>query len=203
MKRFVVIIACVASLSACNGGLDIVEVNAPAVNRIFDTDGTIVGTDTSDGLLLDGMAGSGFLQSRTWPQGEPGTAGEGLYAFQYRIDLREQAGVLNIACATSFSIDFGTVSPLDYNGDGNPDDIFVVTTGGLGNVAPTTVTRSGDTLTFTFSPGVCAGNAPGNGDSSFFFGLASAYPPRAVQAEVKDSNGHTYTLDARAPDFGP
>jgi hypothetical protein len=204
MKRFVVVaIACVALLSACNGGLDIVDVNAPAVNYIFDTDGTIVVTDTSDDLLLDGMVGNGFLQSRTSPPGEPGTAGEGLYAFEYRIDLREHAGALNIACATSFTIDFGAVSRLDYDSDGNLDDVYVVTTGGLGSIAPTTVTRSGDALTFTFSSGVCAGNAPGNGQSSFFFGIASAYPPHDVQAEVKDSNGHTYTLDARAPNFSP
>lgn len=124
-----------------------------------------------------------------------------LYAYLYRIDLRQLVGVVNIACAVSFSIDFGPVSALDYNGDNVAEHVFVVTSGGLGNVAPTSVTQVANKVIFKFAPGVCAGSAPGNGDSSFFFGLASTFAPHDVQAEVKDNNGNTYTLDSRAPNF--
>jgi len=186
----------------CGGSvLDIVDVNAPDINCIFDNDCRITVSDKSDDLVLDGMSGSGFLQSRTWPVGESGTAGQGLYAYLYRIDLRQLVGLVNIACAVSFSIDFGPVSALDYNGDNVAEHVFVVSSGGLGNVAPTSVTQVANKVIFKFAPGVCAGSAPGNGDSSFFFGLASTFAPHDVQAEVKDNNGNTYTLDSRAPNF--
>jgi hypothetical protein len=203
MKKTLAVLAlCLLLCTGCvDEELDIAEVSAPAINCVFDSDCTVMATDSSDDLLLEGMVGSGFLQSRTLPVGEPGTPGEGLYSYEYRIDLREQAGITHISCVTTFSLDFGPVAALDYDGDGETDQVYVVTGGGLGNVAPTQVERSGNTLTFYFSPGVCAGSAPGNGDSSFFFGLASAHPAQYVTAEVKDSEGHNYSLEARAPDF--
>lgn len=204
MKKVLAIaIMCVTLLTACNGtGLHIVDVSAPAINFIYDADGIIVVNDTSDDIILIGMEGVGFLQSRTLPVGEPGTAAEGLYGYQYRIDLREVAGIIHIDCISSFSIEFGPVSSLDYDGDGDLDDVFVITGGGLGSVAPTSVTVSGDTLTFHFPPGVCAGHAPGYGDSSFFFGLTSTFPPCFVQSEIM-AGGTSYSLEARVPDFGP
>lgn len=198
------IVATLIMLCGCGGtALDIVQVNAPAVNCIFDNDCKITISDKTDDLVLVGMSGSGFLQSRTLPVGETGTVGEGLYGYEYRIDLRQLVGVVDIACAVSFSIDFGPVSALDYDGNGVSEHVFVVTSGGLGNVAPTTVTKLGNTLTFKFAPGVCAGSAPGNGDSSFFFGLASTFASHDVQAKVEDNKGNNYILDVRAPNFNP
>jgi hypothetical protein len=186
-------------LASCNGThLSIVDVNAPAVNYIFDNDGTITVTDITDDIELIGMEGTGFLQSRTLPVGETGTAAEGLYGYEYRIDLTEVAGILNIVCISSFRIVFGPVESLDFDGNGSNEEVFVVTTGGLGNISPSSVDVAGDTLTFNFSPGICAGNAPGNGDCSFFFGLVSAYPAHLVTSEIH-AGGNDYHLEARAP----
>ena len=179
--------------------LDIVEVSSPAINCIFDTDCTVTVTDTADVLLLNGMSGNGTLQSRTLPIGEAGTIGAGLYAYLYRIELVNQASTTDIACATSLSLDVGPITPLNYDGVGGVEDIYVVTSGGLGNTAPTRVTKAGDKITFTFDPLICTGNKAPNGDHSFFFGFASAFPAQNVQAEVTDRDGMTYTLNARAP----
>ena len=189
----------IAVLASCNGThLSIVNVNAPAINYIFDNDGTILVTDTSDDIELIGMEGIGFLQSRTLPVGETGTVAEGLYGYEYRIDLTEVGGILNIACISSFRIVFGPVESLDFDGNGSNEEVYVVTTGGLGNITPTSVDVAGDTLTFNFSPGICAGNAPGNGDCSFFFGVVSAYPAHLVTSEIR-AGGTDYNIEARAP----
>ncbi len=183
--------------------LDIVSVSAPAINCIFDLDCTITVTDTADHFTLAGTAGDAFLQSRTFPAGEPGTVAEGLYAYLYRIDLRDLAGITHIPCVTSFSIEFGPVVPLNYDGIGVADDVFVVTAGGLGTVGPVLADQVGDAITFTFDPAVCPGSFPGDGETTFFFGLTSVNPPRFVTAQVKDTQALVYNLEARAPHFRP
>lgn len=191
-----------AHASPAAAALDIVDVSAPDINCIFDIDCTITVTDTTDHFLPAGTAGDAFLQSRTFPPGEPGTTAEGLYGYLYRIDLRQAAGILDIPCITSFSIEFGPVVPLDYDGVGGPDHVFVITGGGLGSVAPSSADQVGGTITFDFSGGVCAGSFSGDGKSSFFFGVTAASPDRSVVAQVRDNRAIEYDLEARAPTPG-
>ncbi len=181
--------------------LDIVDVSAPDINCKFDADCTITVDDFSDHFVLPSHAGDAFLQSRRFPPGEPGTAAEGLYGYEYRLDLRDLAGLTALACISSFTIDFGPVVPIDYDDDGTLDDVYVITAGGLGTVGPTSAIQTCRTITFTFSPGVCAGSSPGGGETSFFFGLTSTNPSRAVVTTVRDTLGSVVELDARAPDL--
>ena len=181
--------------------LDIVTVGAPAINCKFDTDCTITVTDSSDHFTIGPTSGDAFLQSRTWPVGEPGTAAEGLYGYEYRLDLRQLAGITALPCVNQLTIDFGPVSPLDYNDDGHFDDVWVVTSGGLGSVGPLSADKVGDSIMFSFNPPVCAGSSLGNGESSYFFGLTSTRPPRVVVAQVSDTLGDSIDLNARAPEL--
>ncbi|MBL7791461.1 MAG: hypothetical protein JNK77_03985 [Saprospiraceae bacterium] len=197
------VILTVLLFSSCITNLNIVTVSAPAINCIFDSDCNVTANDTSDDFVLSGMAGSGFLQSRTLPVGEAGTPGAGLYAYEYRIDLRQMAGLTHLEGVKELSLDFGPVSSLDYNGDGSADDVYVITAGGLGTVAPSSAVKSGNRIIFKFGTSIYAGNAPGNGQSSFFFGIASRSPAYPVEAHIVDTQNNSYTLDARAPNFNP
>lgn len=179
--------------------LNIVDVSAPDINCIFDADCTVTVSDVADYFTPPGATGSAFLQSRTWPVGEEKTPGAGLYAYLYRVDLRNAVGVTAAACVSSMSVSFGPVTPLDYNRDQRPDDLFVVVKGGIGSVRPASADLTGDMLTVRFNPAVCVGASTGNGDSSFFFGMASTQPPQDVTARVQGSLGLDETLDARAP----
>ncbi|MGD2111708.1 MAG: hypothetical protein PVI86_20215, partial [Phycisphaerae bacterium] len=179
--------------------LKIVNVSAPDINCKFDEDCTITVDDFSDHFVLPAHGGDAFLQSRRFPIGESGTAAEGLYGYQYRLDLRELMGLTALGCITSLTIDFGSVVSLDYDDDGTLDQVYVVTTGGLGSVVPTSAIRTGGTITFSFSPGVCAGGSPGSGESTYFFGLTSTNSSHAVVAQVEDTLGSVLDLDARAP----
>jgi hypothetical protein len=186
--------------AAAAAPLDVVTVGAPAINCKFDTDCKITVSDTTASIALPGATGSGFLQSRTFPPGEPGTAAAGLYAYQYRIDLRNLVGVTAAPCVSQLRLDFGPVSLVDYDGDGNTDQVYVVTSGGLGSVGPSSASQTGDQITFTFNPPVCSGSSPGHGETSFFFGLASTQPARHVTANITYSPGAgTLSLGARAP----
>jgi hypothetical protein len=53
-------------------------------------------------------------------------------------------------------------------------------------------------VTFRFNPTVHGGSAAAGGQSSYFFGMVSAAPPRPVTARVLTSSG-TIALQARAP----
>lgn len=185
--------------AAAAAPLDVVTVGAPAINCKFDTDCKITVNDTVDHFVLPGGAGDAFLQSRTWPVGQAGTAAAGLHAYLYRLDLRQLTGILAVPCISQFRLDFGPVSLVDYDGNGNTDQVFVITSGGLGTVGLAGADKVGDQITFSFAPAVCAGGAPGNGETTYFFGLASAQPPRAVAAEATLTLGGTMALDARAP----
>jgi hypothetical protein len=178
--------------------LTVVNVGFPAINCKFDTDCTITVNDTSANFTLPGTTGSAFLQSRTWPVGQAGTVGAGKYAYLYRLDLRQLTGLTAAPCVTRLKLSFGPVAALDYDGNGSADQVFVGTGGGLGSVAPSSVDKTGNTLTFNFKTPVCSGSAPGKGESSYFFGLASTQSPQAVTATVTATAGGPLSLNARA-----
>lgn len=194
----ITLLVAAAAAPGC-GSLSIATVGAPDVNCVFDTDCTITVSDFVDEFTVPLTRGDARLQSRSMPPGEAGTPGAGLYPHVYRVDVTPAGALTAIVCVRSLSLDFGPIARLDYDGDGDLDHVYVVTTGGLGTVAPSSASRSGDRVTFTFQPGVCPGNAPGNGETSYFFGLASEDPAGPVEATVGFDDGTSTTVDARSP----
>lgn len=178
--------------------LTVVNVSFPAINCKFDTDCKITVNDTTANFTLPGTTGNAFLQSRTWPVGQAGTVGAGKHAYLYRLDLTQLVGITAAPCVTQLKLSFGPVASLDYDGNGSADQVFVGTGGGLGSVAPSSVDKTGNTLTFNFKTPVCSGSAPGKGQTSYFFGLASTQPPKAVTATVTATAGGPLSLNARA-----
>ena len=183
--------------------LQIVNVSAPDINCIFDLDCTITVDDFSDVFAVPGATGQGQLISRLWPIGEKGTKGEGLYPYLYRVDLTQAAATTAVVCVESIDIDFGgPVEKLDYNGDNEVEDVFVVTGGGVGSVAPALAEQTGTSINFYFKPAVCPSGGDQGGDS-FYFGLASKQPPQDIVATVNSSTGPIGTPKSRAPETAP
>jgi hypothetical protein len=188
-------------LAGCITPLKVVNVGAPAINCVFDPSCTVTVTDTTAPVPIS-AGGTNFLQSRTFV-GMPGAPANGLYAYEYRIDLRNAVGITYIPCLSSMTIEFGpVVSTLDYNGNGEADQVYVITSGGLGSIGLASAEKEDNTITFTFNAPVCAGGHPGDGQSTFFFGLVSTQPPRPVTATVKETTGTVHNIPARAPQLG-
>lgn len=173
--------------------LKVVTVNAPAVNYVFNPSGVVTVTDLSAPIWS-----SGFLQSRYY-KSAPTSPAAGRYVYEYRIDLRNVVGVTAIPYITTLTINFGPNVKLDFNGDKSPDDVFVVTSGGLGNIGLLSAVRSGSQIKFTFNPNVAGGSSPGKGDSTFFFGLVSNNPKTNVTASAANNIGPPLALNAWAP----
>jgi hypothetical protein len=178
--------------------LKVVNVSAPAINCVFNPTCTVTVNDTSDNVTLS-AGGTGFLQSRTY-KGALGSPASGLYAYEYRLDLTNAVGTLNIACINWMTISFGpVVGTLNYGGDAKPDQVFVVTGGGIGTIGLASAVQTGSDIKFTFASPVCEGGSPGKGDSSFFWGLVSKQPPKNVTATLHETGGATHVVKARSP----
>lgn len=186
----------VTALTAAN-------VSAPAINCVFDSDCTIFVDDVAATFTLPSTTGNGLLQSRMSPRGESGTDGAGLYAYEYRIDLQELIGPGNPGCVTELAVDFGPIVPLDYDGNGSLDQVYVVTAGGLGSVAPSAVNQTGGVVEFSFSPPVCGdfSDKQDNGASTFFFGMASPFRDREITAVIEHNTSDPLDILAHAPNY--
>jgi hypothetical protein len=170
--------------------LTVVNVNAPAVNCVFNATCKVVVNDSTGSLPNSPYGGGAFLQSRTY-SGQPGTPGAGLTAYEYRVALNQGTGFTE--CLGGVVINFGPVKKLTYPNN-QPAHVYVVTTGGLGSVGIESAELDGDVITFTFKGYLCAGQ------TSFFFGLASATLPHATNATLfAFGNPPIIQTDARAP----
>ena len=89
--------------------LKVVEVGAPAINCVFQTDCNIPVTDTVGNILLPTLApGTAWLQSRTFA-GEAGAPGVGTTGYEYRISMTQASGQAD--CITGFTVNFGPHTP--------------------------------------------------------------------------------------------
>jgi hypothetical protein len=195
MKRLAAALISLAALPllAQAVALRILNVNAPSVNYVFNHTGTVTVTDKTSPVLS-----SGFVQSRIY-RSEAASPAHGLYVYEYRIDLTNVAGILAPQWVSALNVDFGPATTLDFNRDGrSAEEVFIVTSGGLGSVGPTSATMTPSGTFFNFSSRVFSGASRGRGQSSYFFGLVSAYPPRVIGAQVT-TNAGVQTVSVYAP----
>jgi hypothetical protein len=190
------LLACPALAAAAP--LVVVNVGAPAINCVFNPSCTVPVTDSVGNIPLPGIAGTAVLQSRTFT-GVSGALAAGFTGYEYRVDLTNAVGILDIPCVSALRVTFGPVAAFQYNGAGPLDQVYVVTAGGLGTIGLASANQVGDDITFTFSQPVCAGGSPGSGDTSFFFGLASNRTPTSVTAIATPTGGGSLSVAARAP----
>jgi hypothetical protein len=192
------LLLCLTPLIAAAATLKVVNVSAPAINCVFNSTCTFTVNDTSDNFVMS-TGGTGFLQSRTF-KGAAGAPAAGLFGYEYRVDLRSAVGATAISCIDWMTISFGpVVSTLNYGGDAKPEEVFVITKGGLGSIGIASAVQTGSNLKLKFTTPICGGSAPGNGDSSFFWGLTSRTQAKFVTAAMHETGGATHVVKARAP----
>src|ERR1700712_1677138 len=95
--------------------LKVVEVNAPKVNCVFQTDCNVPRTDSSSNILLPYLAapGTAWVQSRTF-SGEAGAPGAGTTGYEYRLSMTEASGS---GCILGFNLNFGPHKQLPFAND--------------------------------------------------------------------------------------
>lgn len=178
--------------------LKVVEVNAPAVNCVFQADCTIPVSDTTGNILLPTInPGTAWLQSRTFA-GEAGApAGAGTTGYEYRISLTQAAGTAD--CIIGFTINFGPHKPLPYKNN-QLADVYVITTGGLGTISLAKAERFGDVIVFDLKKALCLNGSANVANTTYFIGLAATAAPMHVNAQIAVTGVvPIYAVDARVP----
>jgi hypothetical protein len=199
LRRLAVACVLVAPSAASATSLTVVSVSAPDINCVFETDCTITVTDSVANIPLPNLiAGAARLQTRTFT-GAAGAPAAGRNGYEYRVDLSTAVTNAEISCVTDLAVDFGEIIKLQYNKVGPADDVFVVTQGGLGKIGILFAEQTGNVVTFTFSQPVCAGSTPNTGDTTFFFGLTSAFGPKGITAKVGVPGEVPVDVRARTP----
>jgi hypothetical protein len=177
--------------------LKIVEVGAPAINCVFQTDCNIPVSDSTGNILFPTLTpGTAWLQSRTFA-GEPGAPGAGTTGYEYRISLTQASG--NSECIVGFNLNFGTLKQLPYK-DNQLADVYVITSGGLGTIGLASAEKFGDVIVFTLKAPLCAEGPPDIKRTTYFIGLAATAAPMHVNAQiVVTGNPPLFSVDARVP----
>jgi hypothetical protein len=196
MKKLAAVLIALASLPLLAQAVAyrVVNVNAPSVNYVFNHTGSVTVTDKTSPVL-----DTGFVQSRIY-RSEATSPARGKYVYEYRVDLTNVVGITAPQWVTSMAVDFGGVTTLDFNRDGRAaEEVFVITSGGLGVVGLSSAVQvAANPLRFNFTRQIFSGASRGRGESSYFFGLVSQYPPRVINARVETSRG-TQTVSVYAP----
>ncbi|MGN6183505.1 MAG: hypothetical protein ACTHQM_07610 [Thermoanaerobaculia bacterium] len=181
MKQLALGLVCLALAPHATAQLTKVNVTRAQLEPLF---GTARVTDVVTPIWTNGKLHSRVYRAAT------GTPAAGLYVYEYSIDLRDVVGITSIPFISSLAIDFGPViSTLDFDANHQSDQLFILKGLGLGNIAPSSANKSGNTITFTFNPPAGGGNAPGNGDRTYVFGLVSPHPPRRIAATAHHNLG--------------
>jgi hypothetical protein len=178
--------------------LVVVEVNAPAVNCVFQPSCTITVNDSIGTIALPFIAvpGTAWLQSRTFT-GAAGTPAAGQTGYLYRVSLTEASG--NADCLGGLVLNFGPVTKLPYT-PGVIADVFVITTGGLGTISLASAVKTGNVIEFTFSKPLCLSGSASIANTTFFFGLAGGATPSASTAGIWAIGSQPYyEVNARVP----
>jgi hypothetical protein len=191
------LIICLVSLAAKAAPLKIVNVAAPAINCVFSTSCSVRVKDMKEDVPLS-TGGKGLLRTRTF-KGASGSSAEGLFAYEYRLDLTDAVGT-KPSCIDWISLSFGpVVNSLNFGGDARPDQVFVITTGGIGSIGLASAVQTRGTIRFRFKSPVCSGTSGAKGASTYFWGLASEQPPKNITAVLHETGGATHVVKARSP----
>lgn len=179
--------------------LRVVNVDASNVTCTFNATCLVTSTDTT-GLYppKPGYSGHPKLRTRTFV-GAPGSQAEGLTAYLYRVDFTKAQAETDVNCAVNLRVKIPGLTPLKYDGE-TKADVFVITSGGLGDVGISSADKVGSTVTLTFSSEVCPEGGFTSNRSSFYIGMASNQAPVPDHAKSELTfGGGTVKVRTRIP----
>jgi hypothetical protein len=165
--------------------LKLLNVNDPGIYCRFSPDCHVAATETSSLFTPTNLDATCVLESRSFPGTTPNSAGT--YGYEYRVILNNAgARGTNFLTVDSLALDFDSPQYFAF-GEHASNQVWVVTTGGPGNISPSSPAFSGTNVVFHFSPPLVLATATSQSVSTLRFGMVSTTGPRVTTAVIKGS----------------
>jgi hypothetical protein len=179
----------IAGISVAAGlhaqSLKLLNVNDPGIYCHFSPDCQVIPVEKSSSFTPTNLAAACVLESRSFAGKSMNTAGT--YGYEYRVILNN-AGEPGTGILTVDSVALNCDVPLVFPFGGHANnEVWVVATGGPGNIAPGAAVSSGTNVVFQFNPPLVLATQSGQSTGTYFFGMVSTNGPRITTAVITGS----------------
>jgi hypothetical protein len=165
--------------------LKILDVGAPAFYCHFSPDCRVTYTEQTALFTPTNVDATCVLVSRSFPGRSLNTVGT--YGYEYRLVLNNTgSGGTNFLTVNSLTLPCPAPQTFSYALRGG-NQIWVVTAGGPGGVAPASVSLSDTNLVVEFNPPLVLATETNQSVGTYFFGLTSTNAPRLSTAVLAGS----------------
>lgn len=143
------------------------------VNCIFHPSCSVSVTDHIADFAIPGGTGTGRLVSRFFQNAD------GRWSYRYQLKMTNAGGITHVPYADQLAIvSLGTLRRYDFNSDGiATDEVYNITSGATGTQPLTSAFLSGSWSYFVWGGRVYGGFSPGEGETSYWFGMVSDRTP--------------------------
>jgi hypothetical protein len=187
MKKHLLVL--IAGISVAAGlraqSLNLHNVNAPGIYCRFSPDCQVAPVEKSSSFTPTNLAATCVLESRSIAGKSMDAAGT--YGYEYRVVLNnageQGAGFLTV---DSLALKFDVPQHFAFGGHAN-NEVWVVATGGPGDLAPGSATSSGTNVVFQFNPPLVLATQTNQSTGTYFFGMISTNSPRITTAVITGS----------------
>jgi len=165
--------------------LKLLNVNDPGIYCHFSPDCQIAPVEKSSSFTPTNLNATCVLESRSFPGTTPNSAGT--YGYEYRVILNNAgASGTNYFTVDSLTLNFDSPQYFAF-GEHASNQVWVVTTGGPGEISPSSPAFSDTNIVFHFSPPLVLATATGQSVGTYRFGMISATSPRITTAIITGS----------------
>jgi hypothetical protein len=165
--------------------LKLINVNDPAIYCHFSPDCHVAPVEESSSFTPTNLAATCVLESRSFAGNSMNTTGT--YGYEYRVTLNN-AGESGDSFLTVDSVAVNFDVPLDFPFGGHAsNEVWVVATGGPGNIAPASAVSSGTNVVFQFDPPIILATQTSQSTNTYFFGMVSTGSPHLTTAIITGS----------------
>jgi len=185
MRLFFTVAAVFAAVEIHAQSLQIKNVSAPGIYCHFNPGCGVSPEQTSASFTAPNLMVSCVLQSRSFEGATMNAAGT--YGYEYSLTLNNdgERGT-NFFTVNSLTLDFDSPQPFAF-GNHASNQVWVVTDGGPGTVAPGSVNFSGTNVVIQFDPPLVLATITNKAVSTYSFGLISTSKPRVTTALLDGS----------------
>jgi len=163
--------------------LQILSANAPGIYCRFSPNCSVTPVEQSDSFTPTNVAATCVLQSRSFSGNTMDSKDR--YGYEYRIILNSAGATeTNVLTVDSLTLDCGAPDYFSF-GLHASNQVWVVSTGGPGDVGPSSAESEGDVAkktTFYFSPPVTLTTPADQSSDTYYFGMMSDGAPRITTA---------------------